>query len=266
MESLPGKCSAPPSLPDGVPSPERGPVELPDIQLGRRKPFIVRQHHRSFNLAFRDGPVFFEQPIFFRRGYLPKAVFLIEDNGPNCRRPGPNQNRPGRRGAHMLQQVAANALIPEDRAHISVSDERDILGGLNSHHPGQFFVQLHSPENHTPFHLLLQFGGRHVGFVPAVFGNDTLVGLGCIVDDFPNHPKLIRATWAYHPIFLCRHGSTNYSTGTPNALDADWMALFFSVCSSSARFRASSLASRTAFSAAFKRSLTFLASSGVNAG
>ena len=118
----------------------------------------------------------------------------------------------------------------------------------------------------TPFHLLLQFGKRHAGFVPAVFGYDPLIGLGGIVDDFPNHPKLVRATGAYYPIFPCRHGSTNYSTGTPNALDADWMALFFSVCSSSARFRASSLASRTAFSAAFKRSLTFLASSGVNAG
>jgi hypothetical protein len=32
--------------------------------------------------------------------------------------------------------------------------------------------------------------------MPAVLGNDTLVGLGGIVDDFPNHPKLVRATWA----------------------------------------------------------------------
>jgi hypothetical protein len=94
----------------------------------------------------------------FPRAYLSKTVLLVKGNGPNRRRPSSNQDWPGRQGAQMPQQTAPDALVATGRAHIRMPDQCDILDGLNPHHSCQLAVQLHSPETHTSFHLLRQFG------------------------------------------------------------------------------------------------------------
>ena len=75
------------------------------------------------------------------------------NRGPRGSRPGPHEKRsPGRR-KEMIHECGPDPLMLMRRAHVSVTDQRDILHILDTHDPHQSFVQVEPLKAHSPVHF-----------------------------------------------------------------------------------------------------------------
>ena len=73
-----------------------------------------------------------------------------------------------------------------------------ILNFLRTHHPHQIAILFISPECNSLIQFVAELFLGHVGFLPTVWGDDPLIGLGRIVDDFVDGPNIAEVTRTNH--------------------------------------------------------------------
>src|SRR5947209_4329546 len=95
----------------------------------------------------------------------------------------------------MSQQASANSAPLNPGPHIRVPNQRNILHRLNTHHARKRPGLLAAPEHHAGLNLVPQLFARHVRLGPAVLGNDALIFLRAIVDDFPHGLEITLMAW-----------------------------------------------------------------------
>src|SRR6267143_5920866 len=143
----------------------------------------LRQHYRGLDLSLWDAPISAQQPLDLRAGQDPVAVFLVEADRPGGGAPGPDPDRLRSRAFKVLQQLLADAFTALRALHVGVADEADLAAVLDAHHADERAAGLVAPERDPLADLPLQLLEGHVRLVPAVGGDDALVGPGRVIDD-----------------------------------------------------------------------------------
>src|SRR5690242_7815149 len=95
----------------------------------------------------------------------------------------------------MSQQASANSGPLSPAPHVRVPNQRHVLHRLNTHHARKCAGLLVSPERYAGVNLMPQLFARHVRLGPAVRGNDALILLGAIIDDFPDRHEITLMAW-----------------------------------------------------------------------
>src|SRR6267378_3435880 len=143
----------------------------------------LRQHHRGLDLPLWDAPISAQQPLDLRAGQGPVAVLLVEADRPGGGAPGTDQDRLRGRAFKVLQQLLADAFATLRGLHVGMADEAHLAAILDAHHADERAAGLTTPERDALADLPLQLIEGHVRLVPAVRGDDALVGLRRVIDD-----------------------------------------------------------------------------------
>jgi hypothetical protein len=84
-----------------------------------------------------------------------------------------------------------------------VSDEGHILNVLDACYTNQFAIFfIVSPECDTLVYLAPELVFRHIRFLPTVHRDDPFIGLGGVIDNLVDDPKLVVVTLTDHDPFL----------------------------------------------------------------
>src|SRR6202011_696814 len=99
------------TLATGIRSP---PLTLPPLWIG--------QNHGGLNLAFGDGPIFPQEPIFLLRTNRLKAALFVKLDCPNRIRPSPDQHGGAGQSAQVRQQLCSNSSLLAAGANVGMPD------------------------------------------------------------------------------------------------------------------------------------------------
>lgn len=181
---------------------------------------LIGEDDGGFDLAEGDGPVFTEEEFFFVGGDEVEAVFFVEVDGPGGGRPGADEDGCSGQGGEVGEEEAADAFVAGGGADVGVADEGDVAFELDAHDAGDvgsgdwfgggvaggvwgggvvFGVDV---ELDAVGDLGVEFGEGHVGFVPAVGGDDAFVGGGGVVDDVVDLGDVGGGGWDDHVVWL----------------------------------------------------------------
>ena len=102
------------------------------------------------------------------------------------------------------QQVTTDALALVCRQHISMPYQIDIQNLLNTHDADESGIQLRTPELNACVNLGSELIGVHIGFVPAVGGDNALIFFCSQVDDPQQRVMLVISAASYRRHVLLR--------------------------------------------------------------
>lgn len=127
-------------------------------------------------------------------------MLFVKVDRPDGRGPDAHQDRSLCLLEHMVEQDAAQSLVPVRRRDVGVADQSHVLHWLYAHDADQDAIDLHTGESNTFGDFVLQLFQRYVRFLPAVGGNCAPVSLGSVIDDLEHPLQIVRPAGADHLI------------------------------------------------------------------
>lgn len=89
-----------------------------------------------------------------------------------------------------------------------MADQINILHPLDAHHGDQPAIRLVAPKSYPGGNFIPKLLRRHVGIVPAISGDNTMIRRGGGIDDLDYHRMLVITTSSDAVHDLCQQGLT----------------------------------------------------------
>src|SRR5215831_12962871 len=128
-------------------------------------------------------------------------MLFIEPDGPECVRPGTDQNGCLRKLPRVRQQPPANPEPLTGSEHVGVADERYVFDAFKAHNANKRATLLVAPEHDTSIDLVLEFVPGHIRLCPAVSGDHSFVGARAVVNGRVNLVKFALLARTNHRFF-----------------------------------------------------------------